>query len=66
MNEMNGTNETNTQKVAYWTSGAWTDPDTAALAAELGAFPDDYRIAEFPADADPAFIDSEVLALLGE
>ena len=71
---MNETNEptpatpttTTTQKVAYWRSGLWTDPDTAAFAVEMGEFPDDYRIAEFPADASPELIDSEVLALLAE
>ena len=55
-----------TQKVAYWRSGLWTDPDTAAFAVEMGEFPGDYRIAEFPADASPELIDSEVLALLAE
>ncbi|EIJ34714.1 hypothetical protein [Thiothrix nivea] len=53
-----------TQKVAYWPSGLWCDPETAALAAELGEFPADYQIAEFPADADPALIDKEVLQLV--
>lgn len=50
-----------TQRVAYWLSGLWCDPETAALASELGEFPADYQIVEFPADADPALIDKEVL-----
>ena len=69
---MNETNEptpatptaATTQKVAYWSTGLWTDPDTAAFAVEMGEFPDDYKIAEFPADASPELIDSEIAALL--
>ena len=69
---MNATNEptpatptaATTQKVAYWNTGLWTDPDTAAFAVEMGEFPDDYKIAEFPADAPPELIDTEITALL--
>lgn len=56
--------ETTTKKVAYWRDGFWTDPESASLAVQVGAFSADYRIAEFPADADPALIDKEVLLLV--
>ncbi|WP_287600607.1 hypothetical protein [Thiothrix sp.] len=66
MTDTNQHQTATTQKVAYWNNGAWTDPDTAALAVELEAFTDDYQIAEFPIDADPSFIDGEVWALLAK
>lgn len=54
------------QKVAYWPNGLWCDPETAALAVDIADFPSDYKIVEFPADADPAFIDSEIAVLLAQ
>lgn len=56
--------KSSTQRVAYWLSGLWCDPETAALASELGEFPADYRIAEFPHDLPPEQIDKEVLLLV--
>ena len=41
-----------------------TPEETAKRCAEIGAFSSAYRIAEFPTDAPPELIDSEVLALL--
>ena len=60
----NMTTETTTQKVAYWPNGLWCSPDTAALAVELGEFPTDYQLAEFPHDLPPEQIDKEVLLLV--
>lgn len=63
---MEPTTNTTTRKVAYWCDGFWTDPESASLAVQIGAFSADYQIAEFPADADPAFIDTEIVALLAQ
>lgn len=61
----NQTTETKTQKIAYWPNGLWFDDlETVQLAVELGEFPDTYKVVEFPADADPALIDKEVLLLV--
>jgi hypothetical protein len=63
---MDSEKTTKTKKVAYWCDGFWTDPESASLAVQVGAFTADYQIAEFPADADPAFIDTEIAVLLAK
>jgi hypothetical protein len=69
MNKTNApaTTKANTQTVYYWQDGYWiTDREEAELMDEINAFGSLHKLAEFPADADPAFIDAEILALLGE
>ena len=52
------------QRVAYWADGFHRPEESARLCAEIGAFSSDYKIAEFPPDAPPELIDSEIAALL--
>ncbi|HRJ51257.1 MAG TPA: hypothetical protein PLE99_00715 [Candidatus Thiothrix moscowensis] len=52
------------QRIAYWADGFHLSEESARLCVDVGAFSADYQIAEFPADADPALIDSEIAALL--
>lgn len=63
---MNESNETpKTQTIYYWRDGYWiTDKAEAELMDEINAFGCLHKKAEFPADADPAFIDTEIAALL--
>ena len=52
------------QRVAYWADGFHLPEESARLCAEIGAFSSDYKIAEFPPDAPPELIDTEIAALL--
>lgn len=52
------------QRIAYWNDGFHLPEESAKLCVEVGAFSPEYQIAEFPPDADPAFIDKEIAALL--
>ena len=63
---MNSDTPKQIQRIAYWSDGFHLPEESARLCAEIGAFSNDYRIAEFPPDASPELIDSEVLALLAE
>lgn len=61
---MDNQNTAKTKKVAYWSDGFWTDPESASLAVQVGAFSADYKMAEFPHDLPPEQIDKEVLQLV--
>lgn len=51
--------------VYYWLDGYWiTDKEEADLMDEINAFGSTHGTAFFPPDADPAFIDGEIAALL--
>ena len=53
--------------VYYWLDGYWiTDKEEADLMDEINAFGSTHGTAFFPADADPAFIDGEIAALLNQ
>lgn len=54
------------QRIAYWNDGFHLPEESARLCVEVGAFSSDYQIAEFPADAPPELVDSEIAALLSE
>ncbi|MDD5394429.1 MAG: hypothetical protein PHE17_15545 [Thiothrix sp.] len=63
---MDTSNETpKTQTIYYWRDGYWiTDKAEAELMDEINAFGSQHQWAEFPKDADPALIDTEIAALL--
>ena len=53
--------------IYYWLDGYWiTDKEEADLMDEINAFGSTHGTAFFPADADPAFIDGEIAALLNQ
>lgn len=52
------------QRIAYWSDGFHLPEESARLCVEIGAFSYEYQVVEFPADAAPAVIDSEIAALL--
>ncbi|QLQ33932.1 MAG: hypothetical protein HZT40_22495 [Candidatus Thiothrix singaporensis] len=54
------------QRIAYWADGFHLPEESARLCAEIGAFSPDYQVVEFPADAAPVLIDSEIKALLAQ
>lgn len=61
---MNSDTPKQNQRIAYWADGFYLPEESARLCAEIGAFSGDYKIAEFPPDAPPELIDTEIAALL--
>ncbi|MBJ6609971.1 MAG: hypothetical protein JG718_06395 [Candidatus Thiothrix moscowensis] len=67
MNTPNENRTDNLKPIYYWLDGYWiTDKEEADLMDEINAFGSTHGTAHFPADADPALIDTEIKALLAQ